>query len=287
MSENERLHLTPQWRGAVRKLTGRCAYCITDRASCPHVVSVLKQRRREPIFNEPISVEQTALFTAMTRHGFDDDPVVGNQRAPFVPPSDNEIALAFAVMLEVADKLDPNGLLYDAPTLTGRAVQAALAVAQASMILQTRTTGRAEIEATHIVMGLARQFLASKPRTRSDQQGEKRRIRWEMGTLFLLAGSSGERVAAWLDCDRSALRKKYSNDLETFEHQFCHFCKNHNALRKKWQLPDSTIQFCYNDTKDRESTPTVPTLIDADFDAEPALLADLVDTVSRVLFDDE
>ena len=40
-------------------------------------------------------------------------------------------------------------------------------------------------------------------------------MRRNMGTLLLLGGCSGERLAEWLDCDRSALRKKYSNDLES------------------------------------------------------------------------
>jgi hypothetical protein len=219
---------------------------------------------------ELLSAKQTAFFAATRPLGFDDDPVVGDQRV-FVPPPDSVIRLAFSVMLEVVDRLDESDLhCCDAPTVTGRAIQAAIAVAQASMVLQTRTVGHTERAATHIVLGFAREFLASKPRVRCDQQGEKRRIRWEMGTLMLLAGRSGERLAEWLDCDRSALCEKYKNDLEVFEHKYGHFCKNHKALRRKYQLHGLPTRQCYNGILDRE----------------PIDLDGLVDTFGQVLFDD-
>jgi hypothetical protein len=147
-------------------------------------------------------------------------------------------------MLEVADKLDDNsGFLCDAPTRTGRAIQAAIAVARATMVLPIRTIGRIEIAAADTVIGMMRDFLASKPGRRRYQQDEqKQMVRWNFATLLLLGGASAECLATWLDCDRSALRKRSQNDLETFDHKYGHFCKNHKHLRRKWQLPGLAIE---------------------------------------------
>ena len=70
-------------------------------------------------------------------------------------------------MLEVADKLDPNRLLYDAPTLTGRAIQAALAIAQAWTALQIGSGRRIEIAAADITIGLMRRSILPLSRERA------------------------------------------------------------------------------------------------------------------------
>jgi hypothetical protein len=162
--------------------------------------------------SETIPADQTAIYAALTPFGFDDCPIT-----PGDTPIMLSISLAFAITLEVADQSHGVGGFYsDAPTLTGRAVQGALAIARASMALRTRTIGKIELAAADTVIRQARQFLDSKPR-RKDQQPDEAGIVRRNSTLLLLGGCSGRHLAELLGCDHSALQKRYANDLETFE----------------------------------------------------------------------
>jgi len=237
-------------------------------------------------YNEVL--QESALWVAKTPPFYDDDPKPVRQHAS--PPSDRDISLAFALMIDVADRI--NGCAQyrcDAPTLTGRAIQAALCVAVAHQ-MKMRSITIAETNAAGIVIEAVAKFLAEKaPKTTHSHAALRK-----MSSLLLLGGSLGGRssydVAKTLNCDPSALRKRLKTDLSAIEVKFGSFCKNHKALRKKWHLPQTAIPSCYNsDNKDcgslspeTKAATAFGACIDPDFDAG----SDLTDTLARVLFDD-
>jgi hypothetical protein len=211
-------------------------------------------------------LEETAAHIAMMPRFYDDEPRPVRQHAS--PPSDHEIRLAFAAMLDMADcidEFDPGRC--DARTVTGRAVQAALLVAQAHQAKMRRLWIPATIAAS-IVIELVGTFIAAK-RAAADERSQLRNI----SALLQLGGISSYKLGDMLDSDPSTLRERIKADLDAIEHRFGHFCKNNKALRKTWRPPQTAFPLCYNDYLDRKSPFGLPATafdagIDPDFDAD-------------------
>jgi hypothetical protein len=231
-------------------------------------------------------LEETAAHIALMPRFYDDEPRPVRQHAS--PPSDHEIRLAFAVMLDMADCIDEvqesllrRSAYCDAHTPTGRAIQAALVVAQAHQ-MRMRRLREPEAIAAGIVIELVGNFLAAK-RNSTDERSQLRNI----ASLFSLGGISSYDIAAMLKGDPSNLRRSINGDLAAIEHRFGHFSKNNKALRKTWRLPQTAIPLRYNNYQDRKSPFGLPAtafdagIIDSDFDAD-----ELSETISRILFDD-
>jgi hypothetical protein len=129
-------------------------------------------RNRRP-FGE--GLEETALYIARTKPNFDDGERPVRQHAS--PPLDHEIELAFAVLLELIDRIDEfDPGYFDARTTTGRIVQAALlvAIAHQEKMRRLRVT---EATAAHIVIEQIGAFIASKPARKSAGWDEASRLR--------------------------------------------------------------------------------------------------------------
>jgi hypothetical protein len=228
-------------------------------------------------------LEETAAHIAMMPRFYDDEPRPVRQHAS--PPSDHEIRLAFAVMLDMADRIDEFDPGYcDARTVTGRAVQAALLVALAYQAKMRHLWIPATI-AAGIVIELIGKFLAAK-RTAADERSQLRNI----SALLLLGGISsyklGDMLGDMLGSDPSALRRRINADLDAIEHRFGHLCKNNKALRKTWRLPQRAIPTCYNN--DYSKSPLGLPATDFDAGVEPDFDADeLSEALSHLLFDDD
>jgi hypothetical protein len=227
-------------------------------------------------------VEDTTLWAAMTPPFYDDDPKPVRQHAS--PPSDSEIGLAFALMLDLADRIDEFAQSYcDATTRTGRAIQAALLLAKTHQMGMLRLRA-AETIAAGIVIEAIGKFIAAKPgkATRTDERSVLRNL----SSMLLLGGSSSYKLGEVLDADPSALRKRLKTDLHAIEQRFGRFPNNNKEVRKKWHLPQTTIPLRYNDSQNCEPSGGAAAAlgpgIDPDFDAKEDLL---FDTLTRALFD--
>ena len=118
----------------------------------------LDNRNRRP-YGE--GLEEAALYVARTKPHFDDGERPVRQHAS--PASEREIRLAFAVLLELVDRIGEFAPGYcDAATVTGRAFQAALFVTRAHQ-LQMTGLGTAETIAAGIVVEQIGKFIASRP----------------------------------------------------------------------------------------------------------------------------
>jgi hypothetical protein len=221
-------------------------------------------RNRRP-FGE--GLEETAIHIARMPPFYNDDERPVRQHAS--PPLDRETRLAFAVMLEMVDRIDEVEPGYcDAPTVTGRAFQAAVLIAKAHQLKMT-SLGTPETISAGIVIELIGGFIASKPARQSAQWDERSQLR-NLSSLLLLAGVSSYSIGDRLGLDPSALRKRLKTDLDAIDHKFGHFCKNNKSLRRKWPLPQKPVSMCYND--DRESPKLIAAAailagIDPDWDA--------------------
>jgi hypothetical protein len=302
------LVLTPRWRAAVLKLTGQCAYCLTDPASCPvaaklnhhkakhkHLaqwragfrpplpLSVLRSLRSAA---ESIPAHDTAMFAARRPTGFDDDARLVRQHA--WPPADREIKDAFAGMLELVDLIeDLNPGSCDASTVTGRAYQAALLVAKEHTSRRGRASGTPLVIAAGIVIEQVGKFIASRPARRWARWDERSYLR-NTSTLLWLGGMSNYEIADKLGLDSRNLRREIENDLEEIEHIFGHFCKRNKGLRKKWKLPKIAETACYNtedgdQSRDILAAAAMLATVDPDFDDVP--VDDLGKILSSALFD--
>jgi hypothetical protein len=218
--------------------------------------------------------EQTALWIARTPKHFDDTPRAVLPNA--TPPSDKEVRLAFAGMLELADRIDlcAQSTICEAPTTTGRAIRAAIMVAQAHQAGHLRVS-IAEVTAARIVMKLVGGFLANKPPTpsRFDQIAF---MRHNCSTLMVLGGLSGHQVGNYLCSDHSAISKRFKSDLAAIEAKYGHFCKRYKSLRRKWPLPQKPIPLEYNESILE---------IDEAFDADTLRLLDHIDAIGSQMDD--
>lgn len=230
------------------------------------------------------SLEETALYIARTKPHYDD--AVRPVRQHATPPSDREIKLAFAVLLELVDRIseiEPN--YCDAATATGRAFQAALFVAKAHE-LQMIHLGTPEVLATGIIVELIGNFIRSKPARKWTRWDERSHLR-KICALMSLGGIASCDLADKLGLDPSDLCRRIKNDLDEIERKFGHFCKGHKGLRRKWQLPEMPSWICYNadDRGSRNILAAAAILgsVDPDFDDVPT--DDLAKIVSSTLFD--
>lgn len=224
--------------------------------------------------------EQTAIWVAMQPTRFDDTPKPVMLHA--TPPCDQDIKLAFAAMLELADRLNQYAGtvvdVCDAPTDTGRAVQAALLTARSWQ--EGRPVGTPEVMAAKIVMGLVCPFLADKLPRPVNQVAQARR---KFSTLLMLGGRSSHQVAAFLRSDHSAICRRFKSDLVAIEARFGHFCKHYRSLRRKWPLPQKAKSTCYTESTIDFASDTFGDGAE-EFDAETLrLLAEIDDIVSAEL----
>jgi hypothetical protein len=147
-----------------------------------------------------------------------------------------DLRLAFALMLGVADRIDESDfpeVRCKAKTETGRAIQAAIKMAQAAAVFgSVPADRRQEVAAAKRLIELVREFLGSKPK-RQVSPGEADMLRLDWSSIFLLAGSTREHLARLLGCDGSALRKRLGNDLDEIERQYGHLCNNYTDLLPK------------------------------------------------------
>ena len=229
-------------------------------------------------------LEETALYIARTKPHFDDD--VRPVRRHASPTSDREIRLAFAVLLELVDRIGEFAPGYcDAATATGRAFQAALFVSKAHCLKMT-CLGVPETIAAGIVIEQIGKFIASRPARKWKRWDERSHLR-NISALLSLGGMAACDIADKLGLDPSDLRRRLKNDVEEIEHRFGHFCKGNKALRRKWQLPEMPSRICYNaddrGSRDILAAAAILASVDPDFDDVPT--DDLSKILSSALFD--
>jgi hypothetical protein len=222
------------------------------------------------------SIEETALYIARLKPGYDDgERPVRKHATPALP---HEIKLAFAVMQEMVDRIaeiEPN--YCDAGTATGRCFQAALFVARAHQLQMTGLRAPVTL-AAGIVIQQIREFLASRPTRKWERWDEASSLR-RLSAMLSLGGMAASNIADKLGLDTSDLRKSVKKDLDEIERRFGHFCKGNKGLRKKWQLPEIAAPICYNSTLESEASAAPAfAVIDPDFD-------ELSEIFSQVLFD--
>ena len=228
-------------------------------------------------------LEETALYIARTKPHYDDGERPVRKHA--TPPSDREIKLAFAVMLEMVDRIgEIEPTFCDAATATGRAYQAALFVSKAHCLKMTYL-GVPETIAAGIVIEQIGNFIRSKPARKWTRWDERSHLR-NISALLSLGGMSSDAIAAKLGLDARNLRRKIENDVEQIERRFCHFCKGNKSLRKKWQLPEIATRMCYassESSRDILAAAAILASVDPEFDDVPT--DDLAKIVSSTLFD--
>jgi hypothetical protein len=260
------LHLTSRWRAAVFNLTGRCAYCITDPATCPHTVAASQKKHAvRDALQAMASAGESALLSAATKFAFDDTPWPIREDAS--PPSDNQISKAFAVMLDLADRIDEAARLTycDAPTRTGRAFQAALFAALAHPIMLRIPAFQKD--AAYTVIEAISKFIVRKHSGRP-QTNEREMIRWTFGSLLLFGRISTHDLAEKLGVDRSTLDKRRRTDWDAIEWEFARF------LGKN--VPQTAPPMCYiEDEEDDNETSSVRA------DYKSAFYPDNLDNLSR------
>jgi hypothetical protein len=184
-------------------------------------------RNRRP-FGE--GLEETAIHIARMPPFYNDDERPVRQHAS--PPLDRETRLAFAVMLEMVDRIDEVEPGYcDAPTVTGRAFQAAVLIAKAHQLKMT-SLGTPETISAGIVIELIGGFIASKPARQSAQWDERSQLR-NLSSLLLLAGVSSYSIGDRLGLDPSALRKRLKTDLDAIARRLLPTSRSEAVLRDR------------------------------------------------------
>jgi hypothetical protein len=237
--------------------------------------------RPKPGIDGFIPADETAISIAMTKPGYDDGLAV---IAPWVLPREDMPNLAFAICLEVADRLDRNLVNAKDKRLrcsasmempAARALEAAIAVARTHRVLAIKTIGQMTFAAADVVIGLARQFLAAKPRKTRDSRDIQSLTRWNLASIAMLGGASSEKLATLLGCDPRDIRKRFREDIDLFDFKHRQFCTNYKGLLASVQLPEmrSAIRYSWKDDQDMPSAPSVaaPLLdLDVDTDTDPS-----------------
>jgi hypothetical protein len=107
-----------------------CAACLSGEP-CRHAAAASQKKRAALAALQAMAqARETAAISATTKYGFDDTPRPIRQGAS--PPTDRELHLAFTVLLDLVERIRMIAPDYcDAATRTGRAIQAAIIVAEA------------------------------------------------------------------------------------------------------------------------------------------------------------